>query len=265
MITSFNARIHSKLLIEASKQGVALVFCENFQPTSLLLPANRSSDTLLTKATLRLDKKKTKSLWRKTIDAKCQNQFSLAAHLSPDHPKLPRLQATALGKSDHKESTCGRYYWSIIADFLNDAEFKRNPKTGGLNNLLNFGYAILLSTILQKLFAFGLDPTFGIGHEVRERSAPLAYDLMEPFRPCVDWRVIQWLQRFGPVMKDYEITPEFRKWVTGFVIDRVGYFGLELEIRACIESVVQSFRKAVLHQQVRKYKPWIPASLKWAG
>ncbi len=61
--------------------------------------------------------------------------------------------------------------------------------------MLNYGYAVLLSTVLQKLFGVGLDPTFGISHVARERSTPLAYDLMEPFRTCVDWRVIQWVQQ----------------------------------------------------------------------
>jgi CRISPR/Cas system-associated endonuclease Cas1 len=32
---------------------------------------------------------------------------------------------------------------------------------------------------------------------IRENSTPLAYDLMEPFRPCVDWRVAQWAGRFS--------------------------------------------------------------------
>lgn len=55
-----------------------------------------------------------------------------------------------------------------------------------MNALLNYGYAVLLSTVLQKLFGVGLDPTFGIFHATREQATPLAYDLMEPFRPCVE-------------------------------------------------------------------------------
>ncbi len=73
--------------------------------------------------------------------------------------------------------------------------YVRDRGRGGLNDLLNYGYAVLLSTVLQKLFGVGLDPTFGISHVARERSTPLAYDLMEPFRPCVDWRVMQWVKQ----------------------------------------------------------------------
>ena len=48
-----------------------------------------------------------------------------------------------------------------------------------MNDLRNYRYTVLLSTVLQKLFGVGLDPTFGISHVARERSTPLAYDLME--------------------------------------------------------------------------------------
>ena len=192
------------------------------------------------------------------------NQFLLAQHLEQNHPKLDRLEKTTLGKSIHKESTCSRYYWNIYGHCLKDDDFRRNSDGGGINDLLNYGYAVLLSTVLQKLFALGLDPTLGISHLPRERSAPLAYDLMEPFRPCVDWRVAQWVNEIAP-FQDYRLTGEFRKWVTGFVLEKVGYFGFELEIRGCIESVIRSFRKAVLNKQIRYYKPWTPQNSKWAG
>ena len=80
-------------------------------------------------------------------------------------------------------------FWQIFGRTLNDEDFIRDRGRGGLNHFLNYGYAVLLSTVLQKLFGVGLDPTFGISHVERERSTPLAYDLMEQFRPCVDWRV----------------------------------------------------------------------------
>src|SRR5437016_9108076 len=78
IITSFSATIHSELFLEAAKHGVALIICDAFKPASLVLPANRSTDTLLSRAILKLDPRTRETLWQKTIDAKCQNQYSLA-------------------------------------------------------------------------------------------------------------------------------------------------------------------------------------------
>jgi CRISP-associated protein Cas1 len=264
IITSFSASIHSELIVQAAKHGVALIICEAFKPVSLLLPANRSTDTLLTRAQIALAEKSREQLWRKTVDAKCQNQFSLAAHIAPGDKSLESFRGTAFGKKEHKEAICARLFWQVWSRSLNVPDFTRDHKAGGLNALLNYGYAVLLSMVLQKLFGVGLDPTFGISHVARERSTPLAYDLMEQFRPCVDWRVYQWVKQH-PETADWQVTKEYRKWVTGFPLERVEYLDLTLEIPGCIEGVVRNFRRAVLQKQPQSYKPWTQRNSKWAG
>jgi CRISP-associated protein Cas1 len=264
IITSFSASIHSNLFLEAAKHGVALIICEAFKPVSLVLPANRSTDTILSRAMLNLTPRARMHLWQKTIDAKCQNQLSLAEHIAPNDGALQSLRTTALGKKPHKEAVCAKNFWQIFGRSLNDEDFTRDRAKGGLNNFLNYGYAVLLSTVLQKIFGVGLDPTFGIAHVARERSTPLAYDLMEQFRPCVDWRVIQWVKQH-PDRSQREVTKEFRKWVTGFPLERVDYLDLTLEIQGVIEGVVRGFRKAVIENQPRHYKPWTQKNTKWAG
>ena len=269
IITSFSASIHSSLFLEAAKHGVALIVCEAFKPVSLVLPANRSTDTLLSRALLKLDAKATTRLWQATVDAKCRNQFSLAERIAPNDSSLALLRATAWGKKPHKEGICAKLFWQAFGRAMGDDEFSRDRGSGGLNALLNYGYAVLLSTVLQKLFGVGLDPTFGISHMPRERSTPLAYDIMEPFRPCVDWRVAQWVsgqgQRPEAEGAAWEVTREFRQWVTGFPLDKVEYLDLELNVQSCIEGVVRGFRRAVLHGDLKHYRPWTPKNSKWAG
>ena len=272
IITSFSAQIHSNLFLEAAKHGVALIICEAFKPVSLVLPANRSTDTLLSRAQIDLDEKKRARLWQMTVDAKCRNQSALAACLAPDDIALAALASEANSRKPHKEAICAKLFWQIFGRGLGEKEFSRERSLPGLNGLLNYGYAVLLSTILQKLFGVGIDPTFGISHVPRERSTPLAYDLMEPFRPCVDWRVAQWVRKMRNAecemrngKTELEVTAEFRRWVTGFPLERVEYLGLELEVRGCIEGSVRGFRRAVLAADPKLYKPWTPKNSKWAG
>jgi CRISPR-associated protein Cas1 len=306
IITSFSASIHSHLFLEAAKHGVALIICEAFKPVSLVLPANRSTDTLLSRALLTLPEKSRQQLWQKTIDAKCENQCSLAAHIAPADPRLPGMRQTAAGRKPHKEAVCAKTFWQIFGAAASCDEFRREPGGGNrgssrreeahsagdkdqslvtsaatpgnqpellltkeevrgrLNSLLNYGYAVLLSSVLQKLFGVGLDPTWGVSHAPRERSTPLAYDLMEPFRPCVDWRVFQWV-RDHPDRKDWDVTKEFRQWVTRFPLERVDYLDFTLEIQGVIEGVVRGFRRAVLEDKPAFYRPWTPRNSKWAG
>lgn len=265
VITSFSASIHSRLLLEAAKQGIGLIICEAFKPVSLVLPANRSTDTFLTRAQLSISVVQRERLWKRTINAKCRNQLSLATLLAPQDPLLPRLCSWANGKHPQKESEAARLYWKIFSRTVAKTdEFKRGRHEGGINPLLNYGYAILLSTILQKLFALGIDPTFGIGHATREHATPLAYDLMEPFRPCVDWRVAQWI-RDQPDESAWVVGKPFRQWITAFPIEQTNYLNLTLELRGVIEGVTRSFRKALIESKTTLYKPWTPPNSKWAG
>lgn len=263
LITSFSVTIHSHLFLEAAKHGVALIICESFKPVSLVLPANRSTDTLLSRALLDLEPRVRESLWRRTLDAKCQNQAALAAHIAPADSALEPMRRCAAGRMDHKEAICAKYFWNVFGRALGQESFRREPGAeGGINALLNYGYAVLLSTVLQKLFAVGLDPTWGISHAARERATPLAYDLMEPFRPCVDWRVWQWTRQH-PELAAWQVTKEYRAWVTGFVLEKVGHLEFTLEIRGVIEGVMRSFRRAVIENAVRPYRPWQPQPGQW--
>lgn len=275
IITSFSASLHSHLLLEAARHGVALILCEAFKPASILLPANRSTDTLLTRAVLSLPDKARLAMWQKTVDAKCANQLSLVEHISPGDSALPALRGAAMGKKPHKEAVCAKVFWGVFGRACEggarvppgavgrdaEAAFTRERELPGLNALLNYGYAVLLSTVLQKLFAVGLDPTFGLSHATRERSTPLAYDIMEPFRPCVDWRVFQWIRNGGAL----EVTKEFRKWVTQFPLARVEWGDLALSVEGVVEGVVRTFRRAIMENKPAIYRPWIQRNTKWAG
>ncbi|MFM2169853.1 MAG: hypothetical protein RI957_82 [Verrucomicrobiota bacterium] len=265
VITSFSSTIHSSLLLEAAKHGVALVLCEAFKPASLVLPANRSTDTLLTRAQVYLKPAVIKRLWQKTIEAKCSNQLNFMRCVAPDHPDLPRLEMAANRSSVAQEADTARWYWKIFGERIAEVDdFRRGRTEGGINPLLNYGYAILLSTVLQKLFALGLDPTFGIFHAVREKSTPLAYDLMEPFRPVIDARITAWIRQF-PDENDWQVTKEFRRWMTGVTTEPLDYDGSSLDLRSCVEAVIRSFRQALLSEQSGPYKPWKTSITKWDG
>ena len=106
IITSFSAQIHSQLFLEAAKHGVALIICEAFKPVSLVLPANRSTDTLLTRALLKIDVKTVARFWQATVDAKCRNQFLLATHMRPEDGGLAALREAAWSRKPHKEAIC---------------------------------------------------------------------------------------------------------------------------------------------------------------
>ena len=66
--------------------------------------------------------------------------------------------------------------------------------THPINAMLNYAYGILESQVRMQVVAAGLDPTIGILHGNARGQHGLVYDLMEPLRPIVDRKVLEFVQ-----------------------------------------------------------------------
>ena len=71
---------------------------------------------------------------------------------------------------------------------LFDLDFTRTEENS-TNAALNYGYSLLLSTFNRCITANGYLTQLGLFHDNMFNPFNLASDLMEPFRPIVDWRV----------------------------------------------------------------------------
>lgn len=254
VVTGFSGTVHSELLLECAERGIPLIFCRTYRPSALVYPSNRSTDTLLTRAVLRLSPAIKGTLWRTTLDAKCLGQWMAAREYGADPSALVPMEAMARGKNPAREAAVARCYWGLWGASAGLGKFHRERSLDGANQLLNYGYAVLLSCVLQKLFAVGIDPSFGIAHAVRERSDPLAYDLMEPFRVLVDRRVREWIIELGEA--ECVVGKSFRAHVTRFLKDPVEFQGRPMETSSCVEAVIRSFRAAILRGKPSLYRPW---------
>lgn len=268
VITSFRCNMSSNFLIEAAKRKIGVLLCENFKPISILLPTDRATDTQLLRNISNLSQQLKKRLWKKTLLAKCYNQLALARFWNPHHHLIPDLEHAAATDKDSKESECAKLYWSIFSDTFAHGDFKRNRAATDFNVYFNYGYSIILSCVLRNLLALGVDPTFGIFHSSREHATPLAYDLMEPFRVVIDWKIAQWISQHSDLSPSHQtcsISKEFRQFITQALLHEIDYGSKRLTLRDAIEHVTRSFRASVLALQSGPYEPWKISTTKWDG
>ncbi|MBQ3809439.1 MAG: type II CRISPR-associated endonuclease Cas1 [Kiritimatiellae bacterium] len=266
LVTAFSALLHNSFLVEAAKSKTAVVFCERFRPVSILLPVSRGADTLLTRAQISSSTRLREAVWRKTVDAKLANQFSLLTELSAEEKLLEEFRCCARRIDPGREGNCARIYWNGIAVRLGREGFRRGREGDGLNALLNYGYGVLLTRILQRLLATGLDPMYGVGHAVRERAAPLAYDLMEPFRPAFDRAVVQWGEICLAEGRPLDVNADFKRAVLGVLQSRHPMEkGPTVSVDVAIERTIASLKSAFLSGKPTAYKPWTRRSSRWDG
>jgi CRISPR-associated protein Cas1 len=262
IVNGFDITIHKQLIAKLGITGKPLIICEKYKPVSILLPVSRSTDTLLTRTLASLSIKMRDALWKELINAKCQNQSSLCEHLLPKSEFTRRIFKFAHSKLKNKEATCAKYHWSVFREFTGDCNFCRERGTGKLNQFLDYGYAVLLNLVLQRLLAYGLDPQFGVGHAVRERSAPLAYDVIEPFRPIIDYHLAHFVNAKENSLDD--IKP-FKELIATALERKYPYKGRTYDLASLVEQTCLSLRKAILSKNPRAFQPWTAKSLKWDG
>lgn len=179
-----------------------------------------------------------------------------------NHRSVIALGEMLGSKGRNKEALAARHHWRVFSVAIGDATFRRDVKAEGANALLNYGYGVLLSVVLQQLFAVGLDPTFGISHMPRAKATPLAYDLMEPFRPVIDTIVAECCKRsVGKVL----LNQETREAIAKSMVRPVCYGERVVECRTVIEEVLRSFRRAVMDRKPSLYQPWTPKGSRWDG
>jgi len=186
-------RLISKLL----DNNVALITCDQrHMPQGLMLNLH-GHNVQQEKFTNQINASKPlkKQLWQQTIKQKIANQarlLSFVTMISSDELIKMDYWARSVrsGDPDNYEARAAAFYWSklfeVFVQTFTRGRFDETP-----NNLLNYAYAILRAITARNLVASGLLPTFGIHHHNKYNAYALADDIMEPYRPFVDFVVYQ--------------------------------------------------------------------------
>ena len=182
-------------IIACQKNNVAIVFCdEKHLPYSLLLPVS-DANTLHNKILRRqieMSKATKKRLWQQIVIHKIQQQSKTLERASKNTTQLKRLSSKVRsGDPENIEAQAAKKYWNLLFG----TEFRRNIDEAGINSLLNYGYAIIRAMIARAIVSGGLHPSIGVFHKNQYNGLCLADDLMEPFRPWVDWLVFNFVKK----------------------------------------------------------------------
>lgn len=178
----------NNLLVALAERGVPLVLCgPNHAPVAFLWPlAGHHAQSRRMRAQLAASESVMKRLWQMLARAKIRQQGAvLAAQGRPDGAFESLARKLRVGDPENIEAQAARRYWPLLMG----EDFRRDQDGGGVNGLLNYGYAIIRSTVARAVMAAGLHPTLGLHHQHPANAMCLVDDLMEPFRPFVDLAV----------------------------------------------------------------------------
>ena len=196
------------LMAALLERNVALISCdEKHLPVGLMLPLDgHTIQTERFRSQIEASEPLRKNLWAQTVKAKIENQAEVLRRAGIDNKRLlalvPLIQS---GDPDNVEGRAASVYWKLLFE---DLPFVRDRFGTMPNAHLNYGYAILRAIVARALVGSGLLPTLGIHHSNKYNAYCLADDIMEPYRPFVDWMVYNMLQ--NEEITDDEITKEHK-------------------------------------------------------
>ena len=192
------------LLNALADNNVAVVFCNaQCMPNTMLMPLESNAIQqevyrLQTDASLPTKKR----IWKEIIEHKIRNQAALLDLLGRDGSLLkPYYMNVLSGDSDNREGLAAKIYWQQMYG----RSFNRSRNGESPNSWLNYGYAILRAAVARALLGSGLFPAFGLFHRNRYNAFPLADDVMEPYRPFVDYAVYQLFEDSPEACLDKEV------------------------------------------------------------
>ena len=193
-----------------------------------------------------------KQMWQQTIVAKILGQAHVLGTQHIEHNNMFKwAKDVRSGDTENMEARAAAYYWRNM--FEKDA-FIRDPQGMPPNNLLNYGYSVVRAMMARALVGAGLLPTFGIHHHSRYDAYCLADDIMEPYRPFVDMKVLEMWQN-GGVTSD--ISSEQKRQLLGITTMDVNISGHRSPMMLAIQATAQSVQKC-FSGEVRKivYPDW---------
>ena len=172
-------------LLEAG--ATVLVTGRDHLPAGMMLPLDAHHvQTERHRAQIETSAPVRKRAWQAIVRAKIAQQAAVLSHFTGDHGGLaPMARRVRSGDPDNLEAQAAQRYWPRLFG----KAFRRDRAAEGVNALLNYGYAVVRAAVARAVVASGLIPSLGVHHRHRNNPFCLADDLLEPYRPYVDWRV----------------------------------------------------------------------------
>ncbi|MFN3641109.1 MAG: type II CRISPR-associated endonuclease Cas1, partial [Flavobacterium sp.] len=140
-------------------------------------------------------------------------------------------------------------------DTAKDIQFKRERFGSYPNNFLNYGYALLRAATARALSGSGLLNTIGIHHKSKYNAFALADDIMEPFRPIVDEKVLELVKNYPDEELNTALKAELLQILTRTVYFKDEKSPLMIALQKTASSLQQCFSGD--RKKIKYPKLWI--------
>ncbi len=256
VIEDYKSLITTRLLIELAKQGIpVIILAMNSMPIGEYFPISNNVRTpkRIGEQILWTEEMK-KKLWTEIVKGKIENQINTLKKLDiKEKVNLleENIKQITYGDKTNMEGISARIYFKEL--FGN--EFIRFDETIE-NYCLNFSYHIIRTIISKEIVARGYIPSLGINHKSQYNIFNFADDLIEVFRPIVDYYVYLILLK---VLKSetYELDKELKMKLIDIVNNKIVYKGKKYTIMNVIPPYINDIINFITEKELKLEIPML--------
>lgn len=188
MIETTSVSITVALLCELTKRKIKVIFCdEKRNPSSELVPYYGAHDTSIKiRKQIEWSSDIKDTVWTEIVSEKIRKQAEHLEMWKLQEADMLRqyIENMEFADASNREGHAAKVYFNALfgMNFTRTAE-------NSINAALNYGYGIILSAFNREIVSNGYITQIGLFHDNMFNQFNLGSDLMEPFRPLVDYKV----------------------------------------------------------------------------
>lgn len=246
IVDSISVSISAYLLKELSDNKINIIFCdEKHNPYGELSSFySRHNSSKKIKEQFEWKKALKDGLWAKIVENKIINQANLLKKIHSEKYELVISYVAEItpGDKTNREGHSAKVYFNELFG----KRFSRNDDSN-INAALNYGYAVLLSTINKEIINNGFLTQMGIHHKNEYNEFNLTCDLMEPFRVLID--------HFVYFNQKREFDKEYKLDIVNIFNKNYNYMGKKYILKDIIKMYVKNTLDAM--EDIGKYKGFV--------
>ena len=246
IVDSISVSISAYLLKELADNKINIIFCdEKHNPFGELSPYySRHNTSKQIQEQIHWKKTSKDIIWQKIIENKISNQSKLLKKVKSTKNKLllSYVDEIQIGDKTNREGHAAKVYFNELFG----KNFSRN-NNDNINAALNYGYAVLLSTINKEIINNGYLTQLGIHHKNEFNEFNLTCDIMEPFRIIID--------NFVYYNKDRDFDSSYELDLVNIFNNSFKYSGKKYILKDIIKMYVKNTLESI--NDIEKYKGFV--------
>lgn len=231
IVDSISVSISAYLLKELSDNKINIIFCDDkHNPFGELASYySRHNTSKKIKEQISWKQSEKDKLWSKIVKNKIVNQAMMLRKIDSDKYDLilSYVEDVTIGDKTNREGHSAKVYFNALYGM----DFIRN-NNDSINAALNYGYAILLSTVNKEIVSNGYLTQLGIHHKNEFNEFNLTCDLMEPFRVIID--------NFVYYNKDRELDTNYKLDIVNIFNNTYKYSGKNYILKDIIRMFIKN-------------------------